>query len=57
MREGTRITVFDVLDYLGGGISVDETLADFSDLERESIYACLTYAADRERRLVSSRAA
>lgn len=54
---GTRITVFDVLDYMAGGMSVDDILADFPQLSRESIQACLAYAADRERRLVPSRAA
>ena len=55
--KGTRIAVFDVLDYLAGGMTEDEILADFPQLSRESIRACLAYAADRERRLVTSRAA
>ncbi len=54
---GLRITVGDVLDYLAGGMSMEEIVADFPDLTREDILACLAYAADRERRLdsVSSR--
>lgn len=48
-----RITVYDVLEYLASGMSEDEILADFPDLEREDIRACLAFAADRERRLVS----
>jgi len=48
---GLRITVYDVLDYLAGGMSEDELLADFPDLEREDIRAVLAFAADRERRL------
>lgn len=48
-----RITVYDVLEYLASGMSEDEILADFPDLEREDIRACLIFAADRERRLVS----
>lgn len=54
---GLRITVYDVLDYLAGGMTEDEILADFPDLEREDIRAVLAFAADRERRLVSGRAA
>ncbi len=54
---GTRITVFDVLDYLAGGMSIDDILTDFPQLKRESIYACLAYAADRERRFVPGHAA
>lgn len=54
--KGTRITVYDVLEYLAGGMSEDETLADFPDLTREDIRACLAFAAARERRLSSPAA-
>jgi uncharacterized protein (DUF433 family) len=50
---GLRITVYEVLDYLASGMSEDEILKDFPDLEREDLRACLEFAADRERRLVS----
>ena len=53
---GLRITVYDVLDYRAGGMSEDEILADFPDLEREDIRAALAFAADRERRLVADAA-
>jgi len=49
---GLRITVYDVLEYLAAGMSEDEILADFPDLRREDIRACLSFAADRERKLV-----
>jgi uncharacterized protein (DUF433 family) len=48
---GTRITVSDVLEYLASGMSPDELLADFPDLQAEHIQAVLRYAADREKRL------
>jgi uncharacterized protein (DUF433 family) len=51
--QGTRITVGDVLSYLAGGMSEDEILADFPELSREDIRACLAFAAERERRLSS----
>lgn len=54
--KGTRITVYDVLEYLASGMSEDQILADFPNLEREDIRACLTFAATRERRLARSRA-
>ncbi|BCS31416.1 hypothetical protein TBR22_A06170 [Luteitalea sp. TBR-22] len=38
---GTRITVGDVLGYLAGGMSEDEILQDFPQLERDDIRACL----------------
>ena len=50
---GLRITVYDVLEYLASGMSEDEILGDFPDLQREDIRAALAFAADRERRLVS----
>lgn len=45
---GTRITVADVFDYLGGGMTVEEVLGDFPDLTAEGIQACFAFAADRE---------
>jgi uncharacterized protein (DUF433 family) len=50
---GLRITVQDVLEYLAGGMTPEEIVADFPDLSLEDIRACLAYAADRERRLWS----
>ncbi|MGD9614168.1 MAG: DUF433 domain-containing protein [Alphaproteobacteria bacterium] len=50
---GTRITVGDILSYLASGMSEDEILADFPQLERTDIRACLAFAAERERRVVS----
>jgi uncharacterized protein (DUF433 family) len=50
---GLRITVYDVLDYLASGMSEAEMLADFPDLTHDDLRACLAFAADRERRLVS----
>jgi len=45
---GMRITVYDVLSYLASGMREEEILADFPDLTRDDILACLSYAADRE---------
>ncbi|MEQ1791461.1 MAG: DUF433 domain-containing protein [Nitrospiraceae bacterium] len=50
---GLRITVYDVLEYLASGMSEEDILSDFPDLTREDIRACLAFAADRERKLVS----
>lgn len=49
---GTRIAVADVFDYLGGRMTVEEILDDFSDLTTDDLQACFAFAADRERRLV-----
>lgn len=50
---GMRITVYDILEYLASGMSENEILDDFPELDKEDIRACLIFAADRERKLVS----
>jgi len=54
--KGTRITVYDVLEYLAGGMTEEEILRDFPDLKKEDIRACLGFAAARERRLANPAA-
>lgn len=53
---GTRITVYDILEYLAGGMTEAEILRDFPSLAREDIKAALEFAADRERKLSGSEA-
>ena len=48
---GMRITVYDVLSYLASGMTQEQILADFPELTKEDILACLSYAADRESHL------
>ena len=50
---GLRITVYDVLGYLAGGMTEAEILHDFPDLEPEDIRASLAFAADFDRRLMA----
>lgn len=54
---GTRLAVGDVLGYLASGMSEAEVLADFPQLTREDVLACLAFAAERERRLMGVPAA
>jgi uncharacterized protein (DUF433 family) len=54
---GTRISVGDVLGYLAGGMSDAQILADFPQLTSDDVRACLAYAAERERRTVTTPAA
>jgi uncharacterized protein (DUF433 family) len=49
---GMRITVYDVLSYLAAGMTSQQVLEDFPYLTEQDIQACLSYAADRERRLL-----
>ena len=53
---GLRFTVYDMLDYLASGMTEDEILADFPELRSDDIRASLAFAADRERRLLSTPA-
>jgi len=46
---GTRITVYDVFDYLAGGTSEAELLRQFPDLTLQDIQACYAYAAARDK--------
>lgn len=49
---GMRITVYDVLEYLGSGMSVPEILDDFPYLTQKDVQTCLQYAADREKSMM-----
>jgi uncharacterized protein (DUF433 family) len=42
---GLRITVWDVIEYLDGGMTEAEVLEDFPELTAEDIAACRAYAA------------
>jgi uncharacterized protein (DUF433 family) len=50
---GTRMTVTDFLEYLAGGMTQEELLAEFPDLTAKEIRPCLAFAADRERKLAA----
>ncbi len=51
---GMRIAVADVLGWLAAGMSEQQILADYPELTETDIRACLAYAADRERRLLTA---
>jgi uncharacterized protein (DUF433 family) len=42
---GMRYPVESMLELLASGMSIDELLADYPDLEREDLLACIEYAA------------
>lgn len=48
------LAVYDVLEYLAGGMSSDEISADFPELTSNHVSAALQFAAMRERRLATS---
>jgi uncharacterized protein (DUF433 family) len=41
---GLRYPVESILEYLAGGDSLEDVLAEFPDLEREDLLACLEFA-------------
>lgn len=47
--KGTRITVYDVLQWLASGMSHEDIISDFPQLNENQILACLAYAANKER--------
>ena len=51
---GTRITVYDVLEYLASGMSTEEIVADFPELTPDHVRAAIEFAALRERRLATA---
>jgi uncharacterized protein (DUF433 family) len=42
--KGTRITVYDVLNWLSNGMTKEEIKSDFEELSDEMIAACLAYS-------------
>jgi len=48
---GTRISVYDVLSWLAEGMSFNDIILDFPELNEAQIKACLSYAADKEHKL------
>jgi uncharacterized protein (DUF433 family) len=49
---GLRVTVYDILNYLAAGDSINDVINHFPMLTREDILACLAYAADAEKRIM-----
>ena len=48
---GTRISVYDVLNWPAEGMSINDIISDFPELNEAQIKACLRYAADKEHKL------
>lgn len=51
---GTRITVYDVLEYLASGMTAEEIVVDFPELTVDHVRSAIEFAALRERRLAST---
>lgn len=42
---GLRYPVENMLELMASGMSIDEILTDYSDLERDDLLACLDYSS------------
>ena len=49
--KGTRISVYNVLNWLANGMTMKEIIVDFPELNENQITACLSFAAEREHRM------
>ena len=54
---GFRITVYEPPKYLASDMTEEQILEDFPDLTRDDLKACIAFAADWERRLITVPAA
>ena len=52
--QSTRITVYDIPEYLAGGMAEDIVPRDFPALSRDDIRAALDFAAAREHKIAAS---
>lgn len=52
---GLRIAVADVLGWLAAGMSHEQIIAEYPELSEDDIRACLAFAADRERLIVTAK--
>ncbi|WP_414619998.1 DUF433 domain-containing protein [Calothrix sp. CCY 0018] len=46
---GHRIHVSLILDYLAGGMNIEEILEGYPSIEREDVLACIDYGAEMAR--------
>jgi len=55
--KGTRITVYDVLGWLANGMTQQEIVEDFPEINQQQVQGCLAYASEREHHLRTVNAA
>ncbi len=46
--KNTRISVYDILNWMSNGMTKSEIINDYPELSEEHINACLAFVADRE---------
>jgi uncharacterized protein (DUF433 family) len=49
---GMRISVYDILGWFASGMTTEDILTDFPELNAEDIQAALAFAADREHKIL-----
>ncbi|MFN9581898.1 MAG: DUF433 domain-containing protein [Bacteroidota bacterium] len=50
--KGMRISVYDILGWFATGMTTHDILSDFPELKAEDLQAALSYAADREHKIL-----
>ena len=50
--KGTRISVYDILNWLSNGMSKKDIIKDFPELNEKMINACLYFVANKEKNLL-----
>lgn len=50
--KGTKISVYDILNWMANGMTVEDILEDYPELNAQQISACLFFAANKENRLI-----
>ncbi|HBX53662.1 MAG: hypothetical protein A2275_03705 [Bacteroidetes bacterium RIFOXYA12_FULL_35_11] len=51
---GMRISVSDILGFLASGMTITDVINDYEELTETDIYAALSYAVDRENKILQS---
>ena len=51
---GMRITVYDILGWLGSGMTMEQIIDDFPELTREDILAAMSFANDQEQKPIKA---
>ncbi len=49
-----RISVSDILGFLASGMTITDVINDYEELTETDIYAALSYAVDRENKILQS---
>lgn len=52
--KGTRISVYDILNWMASGMTKEQIIHDFPELNEDQILACLAFAAEKQHKIRSA---